>query len=160
MAGRKPKKTPFRRETASGRKLVLQAETAGILYASSQLDSDYFRDWVADQILEASKMDPSKVIPLQTDADAQRIARRMLQQLDFDTRRDLKADEIEALLKIDRATPDVINAFYAGFERGLRNPSTVGWLAEEIFEIKNGIDGGTKTVDAPRTSRRGRRVSR
>jgi len=129
---------PRRREPST----VRRAETAGIEYASEQIGSEHFMNWVNDQLVEASKMDPSRVHPLETKADAARAARAMLQQLEWDTKRDLKATDIERQLGIDRATSDVISAFNEGLHRGLSNPSTVDWLAEEILEQNKGLRGG------------------
>lgn len=105
------------------------AETAGIEYATAQLESDYFTEWVRSQIIEAARMPPEEVLPLDTVQDARVIAKNMLQQLEWDTKRGLDAREIERLAGGDA------KGFFEGFHRGVTNPSTVEWLAEEILDI-------------------------
>jgi hypothetical protein len=108
------------------RKRKEQAESAGFDYAMNQIQSDYFHDWVTDQLIEASKMDPEDVIPLETKADAQRIARNMLQQLEWDTKRDLGRQSI-----------DYPEAWFRGFHRATEKSRD--WLADELLEINKSI---------------------
>lgn len=112
------------RENADHRRTARGAESRGEQYAIDQLQSDHFNDWIRDQLLEASRVPPEDTIPLETKADAQKIARRMLQQLGWDARRDLSEDD----------------AFWAGFDRALSKSRD--WLADELLEIKSETGGG------------------
>lgn len=109
-----------------------KARAAGIQLAQDQLNSDYFCDWVHDEMLRASRMDPSEVIPLNNKNDARRLAKRMLQQLKWDASRD--------------ADPALIpggdsKAFFEGFRTELEKESTVDCLADEIISIDASIRG-------------------
>lgn len=130
------KKTPARkapprvaRKAPSGAE---KARAAGAQYANDQVSSDYFADWVWDQLREASRMDPSTVLPLETEADARVIAKNMLQQLEWDTRRDLRASEIERLVGGGLTSPSCIDAFFDGFQSQLHE--SLDWLAEHVLE--------------------------
>jgi hypothetical protein len=133
-----------------------RAEKAGEQYAYDQIQGDYFMDWVHEQMLEASKMPPDKVLPLETKDDAMEIARRMLQQLEWDTKRDLKADEIERTLGIDRATPDDIDAFYKGFRHAIA--ASRDWLADELLEQNRAYQERRGVVREARGRRLGARI--
>lgn len=109
-----------------------KAETAGAKYASAQLESDYFMDWVRDQLFEASRMPPEKVLPLETMADAEVIAKNMLQQLEWDTQRDVDRGVLPKTQK------EAI-AFWRGFAERLR--SAKKWLAEEVLYINQANRG-------------------
>ena len=123
------------------------AESAGAQYAQEQLEGDYFMDWVHSQIAEAERMDPSKVLPLETKDDAREIARNMLQQLYWDTSRDLEPREIARLIGVDDTTQEDVKEFFKGF-RSATN-SARDWLADELLEIKGGMRGGVR--EAPRS---------
>jgi hypothetical protein len=91
----------------------------GKIYAQDQVAGDHFMGWVRDQIAEAEEMrrrDPSSVFPLRTKADFRKLARNMLQQLEWDTKRELFESQ----------------EFYEGFSRELKSDSTINWLADEI----------------------------
>jgi hypothetical protein len=107
-------------------KMGTRSREEGIGYADEQIESGYFMDWVRDQLLEASRMDPNDVLPLETKADAKVIARNMLKQLEWDTKHDLSESR----------------DFFKGFSERLRDPSVIDWLADEILEINQGIRGG------------------
>lgn len=129
-------------------------ETAGIQYATAQLESDHFTDWVRSQIIEAARMPPEEVLPLDTVQDARVIAKNMLQQLEWDTKRELDAREIERLSGGDA------KGFFEGFHRGVTNPSTVEWLAEEILDIagkdpRQGVLPGVGEARRSGTAQRG-----
>ena len=127
---RKPP-SPRRREPSD----LEKAEAAGVQYAATQLESDYFMDWVREQLLEAAGMDPGTTLPLETAADAAVIAGNMLKQLEWDTRRDLMAIDIERMIGVSyKTTPDIIDSFYDGFKRSLKNAKS--WLADELLQIK------------------------
>jgi hypothetical protein len=118
------------------------AEEAGAAYAQEQLESDHFMDWVREQLLEASKMPASDVLPLEDKHDAKIIARNMLQQLEWDTRREHHESA----------------EFYKGFRSML--DSQRDWLADELLTMNQEIKGvdvgekgkvrsGPKPVDDP-----------
>lgn len=98
------------------------AASAGADYAYNQIQSEYFMDWVRDQLHEASKMDPEQVLPLETKADALVVAGKMLQQLEWDTKRDLRGDYPKE--------------WYEGFHDACMKSRE--WLADELLEIKGG----------------------
>jgi hypothetical protein len=80
-------------------------------------------------------MDPSTVLPLETRADARVIARNMLKQLEWDTKRDLNESK----------------EFFKGFSDTLRMNDA--WLADELLEINREMRGGG--VGEARESRHG-----
>lgn len=100
-------------------------KAAGRRYANEQLTGSYFQDWMREQLLEASQMDPKDVIPLETKSDARKVARNMLQQLEWDTRRDLNESA----------------DFFKGFSAELRKATTVDWLADEVLYLWREIQG-------------------
>ena len=106
------------------------AHAAGADYAREQLAGAYFQDWVWEQMVEAERMraaDPSSVLPLETPADARKVARNMLQQLGWDTKRELKESK----------------EFFEGFDEVLRAPETLGWLADIILNFNKEARGGS-----------------
>jgi len=109
------------------------AKKAGDKYGSEQVNSTYFMDWVREQLAEASRMDPSTVLPLETKADAKVIAHNMLQQLEWDTKRDLAPREIASLIGVDVTEREDIKEFFEGFRNAL---DSAYWLPEELLEIK------------------------
>lgn len=121
-------------------------ETAGIEYATAQLESDYFMDWVREQLAEAADMDPNDVLPLETKQDARVIAKNMLQQLEWDTQRAGAAQEELG----NEATREEINAFYDGLKQTLR--ASREWLADELLTIK-GEMSERRAGEARRTGR-------
>jgi len=127
------------------------AKAAGKKYALDQLDSDYFRDWVRDQLIEASRMDPEDVLPLETKQDAEQIAHNMLKQLEWDTKRDLRSDDLERL--IGSREHDAGIAFYAGFRKALDDAN--GWLADELLQIKSEMGEGHRQVSEAKRKRTG-----
>jgi hypothetical protein len=134
-----------------------QAEAAGNKYGFEQIESDHFRDWVFDQLIEASKMDPDQVLPLETKADAMKIAGNMLQQLGWDTRRDLRANDIERMA--GNGDPAYADAFYEGFDHALE--SSKDWLADELLEMKSQIRSRTSEARRrPKAKRSARKKQR
>ncbi len=101
------------------------AHQAGADYAQEQVTSDHFHQWVWEQLSQAAKMDPDKVLPLETKADARTIARNMLQDLEWDT--------------VQQYNPEVEDpkAFWAGFRETLRSSETRDWLADELLRMKS-----------------------
>ncbi len=76
-------------------------EAAGAKYAQDQITGDYFMDWVREQLAEASRMNPEDVLPLETKADAMVIAKNMLQQLKWDTRKSSNWYDLSITVKGD-----------------------------------------------------------
>ncbi len=124
------------------------AKTAGEQYANDQINGEHFMDWVFDQLVEASKMDPSKVHPIETLDDAKKIARNMLQQLEWDTKRGLERIEIERMIG-GNLTRDRIEEFYSGFKRA--SDASRDWLAEEVLRMHRSLRGGKSVDDAGRS---------
>lgn len=121
-----------------------KAETAGAKYALDQIQGDYFQDWVGDQLLEASRMPEDTVVPLETKDDAQRIARKMFRQLEWDAQRDTRGDEIADIANIKNTREELLS-FWKGFANALRKPETVDWLADELLERKPKRRGARET---------------
>lgn len=98
------------------------AEAAGEQYAQDQINSEYFSDWVRDQLREASKLPEDQVLPLETKADALVVAGKMLQQLEWDTKREYRPEVDDA------------KAFFVGFHKACQDARP--WLADELLEMK------------------------
>ncbi len=125
------------------------AEKAGIRYANDQLGSDYFMDWVREQVAEAEQMrrnDPSSVMPTETKSQARKVARNMLQQLEWDTKRELNV--LDYVSAGDVRPEEVVKKFYEGFDWALRGDPAPGdqkvedWLADEILALSGEARGG------------------
>jgi hypothetical protein len=129
MSGQEQQEIPMSKRAATE-----DAEDAGAAYASDQIGGTYFTDWVRAQLIEASRMDPEKVLPLETKADALVVARNMLKQLEWDTKRDLNESR----------------DFFKGFSERLHDPSVRDWLADELLEINRGLRGGGGVEEARR----------
>jgi len=135
-----------RAPSAAHRRTARGAEARGEQYAQNQLQGEYFQNWIREQLLEASRMDPSQVLPLETKRDATVIARNMLQDLEQDAKRNLDEDA----------------AFWKGFRSAL--DSSREWLADELLQIKSEMGGGSteearrsrRTPPTPATRRRSR----
>jgi hypothetical protein len=135
------------------------AEAAGAEYAAEQLGAPeghgqggtFFMDWVRSQLIEASRMDPSTVLPLETEADARVIARNMLKQLEWDTKRDLEPREIADLIGVDRTTHEDVKEFFKGFSETLRMNDA--WLAGELLEINRELRSESGVGEARRRGR-------
>lgn len=123
------------------------AEAAGAKYATDQLASEYFADWVRDQMLEASQADPDTMLPLETKADAMVIAKNMLKQLEWDTKRELRGQELADLIGASSTSHTDIKEFFEGFRNTC--DASRDWLADELLEIKGEMGGGA--VEARRT---------
>jgi hypothetical protein len=153
---RKSKREPTPEE--EGAQILADAEKAGATYAQEQLNGDYFRDWVWEQMVEAERMrqnDPDSVIPIETPSDARKVARNMLQQLEQDTKRDMKAATILELSgakgvfdvgnadwvkdKYGITYEDVSSAFFGAFDETLKSHSTRQWLGDMILETNEEV---------------------
>ena len=154
-----PRKKAARREPTpeeEGAQILANAEKAGANYAQDQVDGSYFRDWVMDQMVEGEEMrkrDPNSVIPLETPSDAKKLARNMLQQLEWDTNRDMEQSTVLELSgtddgDLDRcgiSAKDVNDAFFSSFTESLKNPTTVHWLTDLILENLDEVRGTPKS---------------
>lgn len=131
-----------------------RAEAAGARYARDQINSEYFSQWVFDQLVEAAQR-PEEMIPLETRDDAIEVARRMLQQLEWDTKRDLDLGDLN--LDVDGlSNRAVADAFYAGFRNATQGARKR--LAGELLRVKKQI--GSRTTEAPKAVRSARRTLR
>lgn len=99
-------------------------ESRGEAYADEQLASPYFMDWSWGQMVEGAKLPPDQRL-----TDMRQIAKNMLQDVEYDTRRDLSETR----------------EFFEGFRRRLKAKETIDWLAEELGEMQAQI-GGTSAV--------------
>jgi hypothetical protein len=118
----------IREMNASRRKRAPTTEQAGAQYAQDQIKGDYFKQWIFDQMIEAkamAKRDPLSVMPLETKADYRKLAKNMLQQLTWDTKRDLNESK----------------EFFEGFTEELEKNTTIDWLADELKSIHNHLHG-------------------
>ena len=118
----------------------------GAVYAVDQIESPYFLDWVHEQMAEAERMrqaDPNSVLPLETPADTRKVARNMLQQLEWDTKRELNVLDHVPGAKDAIAPEEIVKAFYEGFDEVLRDPFTVKWLADILLETNGEARGST-----------------
>jgi hypothetical protein len=164
-----PKKSSRKRHEPSGHEegaQILEAATkAGTDYAYEQVGGDHFRDWVYDQMLEAEAMrkrDPSSVIPLETPADAKKVARNMLQQLEWDTKRQLDQREILEMAgakggfdageerKYGITNKDVTDAFFEAFDETLKSTSVREWLTDLVLQTKEDMGDKAGVSEARR----------
>src|SRR5271166_7198960 len=105
------------------------ARAAGADYAKEQIGSPYFYDWIHEQMAEAEQMrraDPDSVIPSDTPAGARKVAKNMLQQLEWDTKRELN------ITAVGFEAGDA-KEFFAGFDEELHKPVTVEWLTDIVL---------------------------
>jgi hypothetical protein len=138
----------------AGDQILLDAEKAGADHAHEQMNGEHFLSWVHDQVVEAEEMrkrDPSSVIPF----NAKEAARRMLQQLGWDAKRELRAGEILELSGASGALgngitqSDVTQAFYRGFDGVLKSENSRTWLAGEITFIHSNMGAHVAHEPAP-----------
>lgn len=113
-------------------------EHDGEQYAQDQLESDYFQNWIWEQMADGAKLAPEARIPLETPADLKRLARRMLQDLEFDT----------------RSQQDYSAEFFKGMRQRLNDQSTIDWLAEELQHIDEQIRTPRAPTPAPKKKAR------
>jgi|SRR5580692_64874 hypothetical protein len=125
------------------RKSFTDPRRIGAAYAQEQLNSDYFRNWVYEQIVDAEQMrqaDPDSVLPLETHADARKVAKNMLQQLGWDTKRELNESK----------------EFFEGFDEELKRTGTVEWLAKMLLETSKDVRRVDRNMSREAYGRRGR----
>jgi len=127
-------KAPMNEARRTRRRAITDPHQLGVQYAEDQLQSDYFNQWMWEQ-LSADVPDPI--------TDARVIARNMLQQLGWDIARELDVREI-----IPDATPDDARAFSAGVREHLSDPKTREWLAERVEEAMQRVQYTESKLDA------------
>jgi hypothetical protein len=152
---------------ASGQRRRLRegpdAEDAGERYAEDQVNSDGFRDWVWDQMVEGRRMrkaDPKSVIPLESAADYKKLARNMLQQLGWDIDRGMTMRDVLDTVGVDdqgsAANSEVARDFAKGVRNLLHKPSVVQWLATEARGFEKELkqaEKGRKAGEPAQTTR-------
>ncbi len=144
----KKKKTHHGSKIAPRRPNVAErAEQVGAEYAQDQIQGGHFQNWIRDQLIEAATMPTDEMLPLETKADALVVAKNMLQQLEWDAKRDLRARDIAALVPGAESRPgdtepraEYVAHFFDGFHESLEKSRD--WLADELLEIKSGMRGG------------------
>lgn len=168
---RKPSRRREPTPKQEGEQIIEQAAKAGAEYAQDQVASTHFRDWVDEQLAEAERMrqaDPASVFPSDTPEGARKAARNMLQQLEWDTERELETSEVMELSGAkgvfgsgsDAHVRDtygitreaVTGAFFEAFKEELRAPNNRQWLTEIILEAS----GERRGVGERRRAVRGR----
>ena len=168
---RKPKRVTRREPTPEeeGQQILEQATKAGTDYAQDQIGGDYFQDWVREQMAEGEAMrqaDPSSVIPLESPSDAKKLARNMLKQLEWDTKRDMDASVVlemsgaKGVFDAGSADwvrdtygityEDVSDAFFGAFTEELKSQSVRQWLADIVLEFNEEARGGGGEVGESR----------
>jgi len=138
----------YRGEEEMDRKL--SPRTAGADYAHEQLAGSYFQDWIHEQIAEAEEMrraDPSSVVPTDTPAGARKVARNMLQQLEWDTKRELN------ITAVGFEAGDA-KEFYEGFDEELHKPVTVEWLTDIVLRGSEEVPKGMREASGPQAGDR------
>jgi hypothetical protein len=141
-----------------GAQILEAAEKAGANYAEEQIGGDHFRDWVYEQVAEAHQMgqqDPDSVFPSDTPEGAKKAARNMLQQLEWDTHKQMDQREV---LELSGASgifdmgsadwvrdtygitaKDVTDAFFSAFDEELEKPATRQWLTDIVLETNEDV---------------------
>lgn len=124
-------------------KLQQQARAAGVQYADDQIQSDYFDNWVFEQLHEGARPGSQAAPGLETEnlvkvEPSMELAGRMLQQLVWDTQRDLEASTIEEYLRAQGVLDPLKHktvvgpAFWEGLREHLRTRNVRSWVAEKI----------------------------
>lgn len=144
-----------------------RSQSPGAQYAENQLNSDHFRDWMWDQMVEAEEIrrrDPSSVMSLESKADYAKLARNMLQQLEFDIQHDIDPRELENLTGSSRPGSAEVRQFFDDLHENLRGRPAIDWVADEAMSIRRQIlDKPTRRASShgPReAARKGRTTSR
>jgi hypothetical protein len=161
-----------------------KAKAVGRQYVSDQVESDHFRDWYQDQLIEGEKLsrEGKAAAGLETWnlvklPNAKRLAARMLQQLGWDMDRDLSVRTIHELLKAAGVSKpesrEAVLGFAEGVKAALKSSAVQSWLGDEIKywaeehkatahgDMKLGVSGRrSRGGNAKRSSRGGRRAGR
>jgi len=93
---------------------------AGFDHAQEQMESDYFRDWVHEQL--------NVDVPGGRITDPRQIARNMLQQLVWDTARGIDVTAVVGR----KTTRDEFKEFMDGFRENAQSKAAVDWLTEIV----------------------------
>jgi hypothetical protein len=122
---------------AEGKRLLTSARDAGRGYATEQIESEMFQDYVASGILAAEK-DPDNHTLVRSKQGALSAARNFLTDLRHDTSRNLLvADVIDVTHDIPPSygitENDIEDAFWEGFHEVLDRKTVHAWLADEIL---------------------------
>jgi len=120
---------------------IERARAAGQQYGEDQVLSPHFNNWVFDQLHEAMGIEVAPGLEIKTvaknKASANESARRMLQQLWWDTKRGIETSEVTRYLRNAKAEdPDdrvAQRAFFEALEEYFRSSDTRSWLAEEVI---------------------------
>lgn len=119
------------------------AKNAGAQYAEEQIQSSFFHDWVWQELVNGSKLPADQIAPgLETSnlakggAPALRLAKNVLQQVRWDTERDLDRSTIEDCLRdagVDTMDREATQYFWLGFRDALESKSFREWVASELI---------------------------
>jgi hypothetical protein len=131
-----------------GKQILRDAKKAGKEYVQGQVDGDYFRDYVSEQIYSASDDD----LPT-TKKEALRVARNILSDLQRDMDRDLDFRDVVKKAGVGHTfttygegytlktygitSQDVYDAFWDGIREVLGRKNMENWLADEILFHSN-----------------------
>ena len=121
---------------ADDKKLLARVRASGAAYASEQLESDLFSDYVAEMIFTAEK-DPDNHNLVRSKSDAMHAAKNVLDDFIYNTTRELNSRDILRIAKAsetrDVSERDLVDAFGDGLYEVLRRKTTQSWLADEIL---------------------------
>ena len=104
----------------------------GADHAQEQLESDHFRNWVLDELHNP---------PEDRITDPRQIARNMLQQLVWDTERQLRVEDVVGRSLTRAETKE----FMDGFREAAKSRESLEWLTEIVSEE---MDAGTMSETA------------
>src|ERR1700679_3119821 len=108
---------------ADDKKLLARVRASGAAYASEQLESDLFSDYVAEMIFTAEK-DPDNHNLVRSKSDAMHAAKNVLDDFIYNTTRELNSRDILRIAKAsetrDVSERDLVDAFGDGLYEVLR----------------------------------------
>lgn len=123
---------------ADDAKLLRTAKVSGAAYASEQLESDLFSDYIADMIFAAEK-DPDNHNLVRSKSDAMHAAKNVLIDLGHDIARDLDNRDILRIAKVSAwggvSEQDLVDAFNDGLYEVLRRKTAQIWLADQLLSL-------------------------
>lgn len=123
---------------ADDKKLITSARKSGEAYASEQLESDLFSDYIADMIFAAEK-DPDNHNLVRSKSDAMHAAKNVLIDLGHDIARDLDNRDILRIAKVSAwggvSEQDLVDAFNDGLYEVLRRKTAQSWLADQLLSL-------------------------
>lgn len=121
---------------ADDKKLLTSARKSGEAYASEQLESDHFADYIAEMIYTAEK-NPDEHNVIRSKSDAMHAAKNVLVDLGHDIARGLDNRDILRIAKVsawgDVSEQDLVDAFNDGLYDVLRRKTAQSWLADELL---------------------------